>query len=240
MLRFRKGFTGPSLAALSPSAGGGGGGSLPAGATWHLDFINGFYYAGGAERDVSDILGVGFDPNEIDPDGMDTTWGNGNLPEAIGPLLTDQLSLFAAGTTIVVEIDGLISGTFIAFIDNADPDLAGDAADVFAQAINCGIEDWASMFANVGSPPGGDQIHRLAFTFYRDIGGGDFESAISINGAAATTDTTPYGGTWFTPVTVGVLHGWDISAFNGDWKGRTITGYPAKPSGDLPTLSALV
>lgn len=220
-------------------AGGGGGGSLPSGATWHLDFINEFYYAGGAERAVADVLGVGFDPGFIDAEGIDTTGGNGNEPEAIGTLLADATTLFAAGTTIVIEIDGLIGGTFIAFIDNADPELASDVADVFRQGLNCGIEDWASMFANFGVPPATDQIHRLAFTFYRDIGGGNFESAISIDGAAAVTDTTAYGGTWFTPVTVGILTGWSISAFNNNWKGRTITGYPAKPSADLPALSAV-
>lgn len=225
---------------LAP-AGGGGGGSLPAGATWHLDFVNEFYYAGGAEQPVADLLGVGFDASKIGPTGIDvgSDTAPANRPEAIGDLLADLVAGFAAGFTFVVEIDGTIAGTFITFIDNANPNIASDGAEAFAQAI-VSVDDWSALFVNGGTTPATDQIHRLAFTFYRDIGGGLFQSAVSFNGGAAVTGNTAYGGTWFTPVTVGVLTSWDIGAYNFGWVCRSITGYPAKPSGDLPALSALV
>ncbi|TJW14471.1 MAG: hypothetical protein E5W82_10875 [Mesorhizobium sp.] len=224
---------------LAP-AGGGGGGSLPAGATWHLDFINEFYYAGGAAQPVGDLLGGGFDASKIGPTGIDvrSDFAPANRPEAIGDLFTDIVAGFAAGFTFVVEIDGHVVGTFLQLMNNADPDLANKSAEAWSQSI-VAIDDWASMFVNGGTRPA-DGIHRIAYTFYRNIGGGLFQSALSVDGAAAITGNTSYGGTWFTPLIVGVLTSWDQGAYNYGWFGRSITGYPVKPSTDLPALSALV
>lgn len=221
------------------SGGGGGGGSLPAGATWHLDFVNGFYYAGGAEQPVGDLLGVGFDASKISPAGIDvgSDTAPANRPEAIGDLLADLLAGIAAGFTFVVEVDGTLDGTFLQFIDTADPNDANNAAEAWVQS-HVSIDDWNSLFILGPTTPFTDQIHRIGYTFYRDIGGGLFESAVSINGAAASTDTTSYGGTWFTPVTVGVLTSWDIGAYNYGWVCRSITGYPVKLPADLPALTA--
>lgn len=215
-------------------------GDVPAGATWHLNFIDKVYYAGGSFHTAAQVLGGSFVLGAIGPTGMDTTADNQptNRPEAIGDLLADLVDGFAAGFTFVVEIEGTIDGTFLEFIDNADPNLANNGAEAWAQS-HVSIDDWNSLFILGPTTPLTDQIHRIAYTFYRGIGGGLFESAVSINGGAASTDTTNYGGTWFTPITVGVLTAWDIGAYNYGWVCRSITGYPAKPSTDLPALSAL-
>lgn len=211
---------------------------LPDSAVFHLDFVDGQYYADGAEQEITDVLGINLDQSKITADGMDTTDGNGNQPEAIGPLLSDILTTFAAGMTVVVEVDGPPDGTFITVGDNADPDLIADGADAFSQ-FNTAVEDFDTMFAEVTPTPTTDQIHRIAFTFYRDVGGGNYQSAISVDGGAAGTDTTNYNASWFTAVSVAIFHGWAFGAVNFGWKARSMTGYAAKTPAELATLSAL-
>lgn len=62
---------------------------LPAGALAHLDFVNAQYFAGGAQRVVTALLGGGFVPASISSEGMRLTAGaGGNKPAAIGTLLS--------------------------------------------------------------------------------------------------------------------------------------------------------
>lgn len=235
-------------ASQPPSAGGGGGGggSLPAGATWHLDFVNAFNWAGGAERAIGDILGGAFNPTYLTGAGLDTSFDNDNRPDAIGALLTDMASLMTSGTSVVVEIDGILEGgEMISFFNAAgDPNDATAYADCFAQ-FQLAVEDFDQVFNQVDYTSAKTTgIHRVGVTWYLDIGGGDFESAVCVNGEAPVTDTTAYGGAAFTVLRAGVGHAYDLAPYfwgadNSGFVFRSITGYPAMDTTSLQALTVV-
>ncbi|TIU62353.1 MAG: hypothetical protein E5W25_27035, partial [Mesorhizobium sp.] len=105
---------------------------VPDGATAFLDFVNGHYFAGGAERAVSTLLGGGFDPAAISGSGMRIIGSNGNRPKAIGALFSDLEAGIAAGCTLLFDLNcANPPGGFLLFIANAaNLDLASEVINV--------------------------------------------------------------------------------------------------------------
>lgn len=221
-----------------PAAGGG---SLPAGATAQLDFVNGFYYAGGTTRAIGAVLGGGFDPGSISGAGMFVALApaSTNRPNAIGALFSDIIAGLAAGCTLVFEIDfpSTPFGSFIHILDNPSYNAAVEwvsayvLGDVFVE--NQGVIGFAGSNSGFTGSTG---IKRIAFTFARHDGG-NYEYAGSSEGTAAVTqiDTVaPF--TAIDTITIG-HDGDDTEVLDGAYI-RSITLYPAKLPADLPALSA--
>lgn len=229
------------------------GGSLPPGATAHLDFVGSFYYAGGAERALTDVLGDGNPGANLNltyftVDGMDTQSTNDNRPDAVGTLYTDLASLWSGGISVVMEVDiltggeGFGSADVIGFWNNVTPGSATNVADIFSQA-NLSIEDFSSLFTTVDNDGMGLGVNKIGGTFFLDVGGGNFESAICVNGNAPSTDTTAYGPSSLTLARVTIGHLLPDSPYffgtdNNDFLIRSMTFYPAMASSALQALTA--
>lgn len=223
---------------LGPSEGGGGG-NLPEGAISHLDFADSFYYAGAAERAVGDLLGGGFDPGEISASGLyfDNNF-NVNRPTAIGAFFTDLAAGIAAGCTIVFEIDHVSEpyGYWMCFLDAASLDVADDYVTIGHSDF---LEDQDDIWFLGEFDHEATGIHRIAVTLNRDIGGGDRQYSVSLDGDPAITQVATYVA--FSPIdTILIGHDGDEGRILDDAFIRSITLYPAVDPATLPSLSALV
>jgi len=219
----------------------GGGGSLPAGAVAQLDFINEFYYAGGSEQAISSLLGGGFDAGEISASGMLIDFENSNRPNAAGSWFTDITTTIATGITILFEIDypDTPFGSFIHILNDVDYNTAskwassyvGGVAAPYVEANNgISFDGTSNSLTSTG-------MHKIAMTFYRNLGGGTYQFAVSVDGGAATTDTTttaPFSP--YTKITIGHDGGGGLIMDAGYI--RAITIYPAMNTTDLALLSA--
>ncbi|MER9639419.1 hypothetical protein [Mesorhizobium sp. M0239] len=221
------------IMASQASGGGGSPPELPDGATAFLDFVNGFYYAGGSTQAISALLGGGFNSGAISGSGMRITPSNGNAPKATGDFLADLTAGLAAGCTILFALNCNNSpGGFLAFIaDGANYDVADNA---IIASVGGYIEDYNEL--GFGDSVTGSGLHKEAMTLNRDAGGGDYEYAWSKDGGAAVTQTVTY-----TPFAVDtVLIGHDgVGTGNtlNDVYVQSITLYPAKLPTDLPALT---
>jgi hypothetical protein len=210
--------------------------NLPAGAISFLNFVDAFYYAGGASADVSDLLGGDFDPAAISASGMRITPSNGNRPKAIGALLSDLIAGLAAGFTILFDLSSAIdpSGFLMFIADGANYDVADEGIIVAANGF---VADYWDL--TIEDAVSGSGLHKQAITLQRDVGGGDYEYAWCDDGGAAVTQTVNYL-THVSPVDT-ILFGHDgIGTGNSlnDIYVRSITLYPAMLPADLPALTA--
>lgn len=174
---------------------------LPTDITATLDFINGIYQAGGVDYAVGDLLGGGFDPAYITGDGMQIT--TDNLPTATGPLFAEFQAGLAAGMTIVFEFSQTTNSAFsnshflISFEDLPSPDWSLQVERV---NINRNTPNDDFYVADFGSLDFSDHVaealasgtNRLAVTIGRDLGGGTWRYAVSINGSTALTADVGY------------------------------------------------
>lgn len=174
---------------------------LPDGALAHLDFVNGQYYADGAERSILTILGGAFDPDDIGASGMAVWTSNANRPTAIGALADVIEAGLASGMTVICEAYITGEGTSgsahfapIALADTDDFSTATWELNVYA-GIGTGwaqIEDFNAVDLFSDHSFDDDGINRWGFTISRDIGGGSYRYAATMNGEAAGTDTVAY------------------------------------------------
>lgn len=122
---------------------GGGGGPPPEldGAIAFLDFVNGFYYAGGSEHVVGDLLGGAFDAGEISGSGMYVDGTNTNRPTIAGAFLSDLLDNLPEGMTILFEMTAGHSelGGFLLYIGDNNSYFDADAWNVVS--INGAVWD---------------------------------------------------------------------------------------------------
>lgn len=234
---------------LAASAGGG----LPATAIATANFVDEFFYAGGAEtlpEDMFDlykagrnVAGIGYlvDWN-IDQDGLN----------AKGALLADIVAATTAGLTFVMVIEGPYAPMieWIYFGDNTD---MNDAAYYFLMgggSNQIGVM-WDSGPLNVSGPngeiegvgggPGADPpvVNTGAFCAFRDGGGGVFSSMASINGNLGWGD--PNHGKDGSTLTIthckfGGAPEWYLALGPDDYI-REITLYGPKTDGELRELT---
>ncbi|RWB66585.1 hypothetical protein [Mesorhizobium sp.] len=221
---------------LNPYAfASGGGGSLPPGATGQLDFVNGFYWAGGAEVAVGDILGGGFDSGAISASGMYINFDNSNRPTPIGDLLSDLLAGLAAGMTILFDVTTPSSlGGFLIYMGVAPA--YDDAFSWNYATIDAFVSDEGTLGLSGSISGAGD--HKIAITFNRSVGGSTHEYAWCNDGNTAVTQTTAYAAWTMTDAQLG----WDGGLSSGrqlfETYIKSMTIYPAMDPTDLPALTA--
>jgi hypothetical protein len=232
---------------------GGGGGPvlpdwLPAGAVAHLDWVNGNYWAGGAERADTDILGGDYNPAKIDARGLFMQLGAEMYgPTAIGSLFTDLLNYLQAGATVVIDIDALDApadfpeGTILYFFDNADPDLADEFLEVkfstSPRSVNMGDSQTLTI---TGSSPNifdDEGVQAAAFTINAPVAGPLFRYALSINEGAQQQTDKSYNASYLVPATIRLfaVQEWDYGME--DVYVRRLTLFPA--AADAADYSAL-
>lgn len=224
--------------------GGGAGSSIPDGAIAYMDFINGIYYAGGADQAVTDMLGGGFDVNAIDASGLFVDEAGTNEPAAIGALLTDLTSGLTDGMTIICDMDCTAAadskpkGYFLWLSNTA----GSDFARVFIDATNgTGVymDDSVSFFVNGGNSDFTTfGQNKIGVTLYRDLGGGSYEFAGAVNGGTAFTDTGTSSGSF---ITVDDAEIFCTNAFTfrmNDIYIKTFALYPPKTGAELTALTA--
>lgn len=231
-------FDGPEWGDGSgPGDGDGGGGDpLPDGSIVTLDFVNGFYYAGGAEQPVEDLLGGGFDPGAISASGMYVDNSNENRPIAIGPLFDDIAAGLAAGCTIVFDTNHVSDpyGFLMCIMDAASRSLMTNYVNIGHSNI---LEDQTDIWFFGEVDYSGTGAHKSAFTLNRDLGGGSFAYDVSVDGGTAVTQTASYPA--FAPVdTITIGHDGDDAFVLDDAYIRSIKLFPAKDPADLPALTA--
>lgn len=237
-------FLGSGSGNDAPAEGGGTPGAIA-----EMDFVNGYYYAGGSTRVVGDMLGGSFDGSSIDASGMFMDlFGGSNFPSAIGSLFTDIEAGLATGMSIVIELDSTVGvwakpvGPYLTITDTANISTAVEYIDLYTPDSSGSVymTDTSTLATN---DTGGDwvsrSINKIGFTLYRDIGGGSYESAHVVNAGTVYTDTTAYAGNFFT------VGGIDI--FSKDSEGdcladiyiRHFVLYPAKNNSELSALTVL-
>lgn len=210
---------------------------VPDDATAFLDFVNGQYFAGGAERAVATLLGGSFDAGAISASGMRIIGSNGNRPKAIGALFSDLANAVSAGGTVVYDMQSATDpGGFLMFIgDGANYSLADEAIIAHAEGD---FQDYWDLFIN-GPAPTGSGMHKQAFTLARDVGGGSYQYAWSQDGNAALTQTITYTSHVIPVDTILIGHdGVGTGNSLNDIYIRSITLYPALLPADLPALTA--
>jgi hypothetical protein len=231
-----------SLRVLAPQADGalpGLSGSfrpiwVPDGATTCLDFVNGRYFAGAAQRPISALLSGGFDASAVSGSGMYINFDNDNRPTPIGAFLSDLVAGLAEGMTVLFEVTTPSSlAGFLLYLGNAA--IFGDATSYDLATIDGSVTDQTSL--SLSASISGAGAHKIALTFNRDVGAGNHEFAWSHDGNAAVTSTKAYAASSATDAQLG----W--SGFDGDGQQlfqtyiKTITVYPAMDPADLPALT---
>lgn len=217
---------------------------LPAGATAFLDFVNGNYWAGGASRNVGDLLGGGFDAGEISASGLFFSYSNANRPKAIGPLFTDLAAALAAGCTVVVEADH-INTPFGPYISWCDASTFGASTDYvqFKMAGTSGTNSVTAVIEDshdIGVPgaPGTGMatgIRRAAATIAQHVGGEYFYGAAT-GGDFAHHASVAYAP--FSPVdTILIGHDGDEAEVLDEAFIRSITILPPVTPADLSALT---
>jgi hypothetical protein len=235
------------IAILSPTIGGAAPAPdwLPDGAIAFLDFVNGRYYAGGAVRSVTDVLGGDFDASQIGAGGMLVDFSNDNRAKAIGALFTDLASGLADGCTVVVEANHQNTpyGPYMYWLDAASLDLASNEVDFGAGSGKAYVEDFDELFARTDGGLSSAGIHTVTATLNRDAGAGNREYAIAADAGAFVTQTVTYDP--FAPVdTILIGHDGDNSNMLDNTLIRTIALYqpqatPLAISG-TPDVDAMV
>jgi hypothetical protein len=224
---------------------------LPDGALAHLDFVNNHYWDGHLST-AGGMLGGGFDAGAIDGSGMSVLTTNANRPVPIGDFSAILTAGLASGFTalVVMNTTGPITGPLISFADNAS----------FYAADNV-LESYANHGFGIGAPSGlkifdywdlslqstnaafGTGTQKLGLTFSRDLGGGNWRYAESINGEAAHTGDVTYSAD-SKIVSVGkIAIGWVDGLFEDDTMTDTgifasITIYAAMDEAALAALTA--
>jgi hypothetical protein len=173
---------------------------VPEGALAHLDFVEGQYYSDGSTWTVSQLLGGGFDAGDIDANGMACWYTNTNRPNAAGSFLAVLEAGLASGMTIVVEINSPTeeagSSPLLIFLDNTDANSALWATYIEHPAHSGSgsyQSDFGSMLVDgVFASRTETGTNRFGYTVGRDLGGGSWRFAASVNGDAAVSDDEAY------------------------------------------------
>lgn len=222
---------------------------VPPGALAHLNFTTQQYFADGAVRALSEVLGGGLDPTAIDSTGMLVTNvapNNDNSPRAIGPLFDIMANGLANGMTVVVEweiVAGGESGSgphFWAF-NNANPDLAARYCGMETTHPDGGFFFDDGTFSYNPDQPWGKPIpgiQRMAYTFARDVGGGLRQYSLSHNGRLADYTNDDDALQDFTPVRIDLWSVQEWAYWPDNWKIRTFTIYAPKNPEELAPYSA--
>jgi hypothetical protein len=209
---------------------------LPDGAVAHLDFIGGYYYAGGTERAVATLLGPDFVPGDISAAGMEITYANSNRVIAAGALLSDLAALLPDGMTALFEIDHASkpAGAFFYVEDGLDTALVKTSGSpvemVLDDTYDVELHGGAAGFAASG-------IQKIAFTLNRDLGGGSWQTACSVNGGTVFSASASYNHFTEHLITIDDVRLFQTPFLGIDVTVRRLTFYAAKPSSELPSLS---
>jgi len=173
---------------------------VPADATAHLDFVNGQYYAGGAVWSVASLLGGGFDSGDISASGMACWYTNSNRPNAAGAFLAVLEAGLAAGMTIIIDVDSpteeASNSPLLIFLDDTDANAANWATYV-EHPSHSGTGAYQSDFGSVlvdgtFASRTATGVNRFGYTVGRDLGGGSWRFAASVNGDAAVSQDVAY------------------------------------------------
>ncbi|PBB77898.1 hypothetical protein CK218_27740 [Mesorhizobium sp. WSM3879] len=221
---------------------------MPADAIVFLDFVNGHYFAGSAQRAIATLLGGGFDPAYITADGMQIT--TDNLPTARGQLFAEFEGGLAAGMTILFEFSQTTNSAFsnshflISFEDLPSPDwsLQVERTNFSGTTPNDDffVGDFGSLFfSDHVAEALASGTNRFAVTLGRDLGGGTWRYAASFNGSAALTADVGYSAAeGFATNGLSVVRiGGRFDAWP-DGFIRSIRLYPAVDETELEALSA--
>ncbi|RUV41407.1 hypothetical protein EOD29_22900 [Mesorhizobium sp. M1A.T.Ca.IN.004.03.1.1] len=211
-------------------------GWVPWDAIAFLDFVNGRYFAGSAQRAIATLLGGDFDPGAISASGMRITPSNGNRPKAIGALFCDMAAAVETGGTVVFKFESAIdpSGFLMFIADGPNLDLADEAIIVAVGELN---DNWDLLIDDSVTGAG---THKIALTLARDVGGGDFEYALCHDGNSALTQTVSYVSHALPVDTILIGHdGVGTGNSLNDIYIRSITLYPPKLPADLPTIETV-
>ncbi|RWH32212.1 hypothetical protein [Mesorhizobium sp.] len=222
-------------------------GWVPGDAIAFLDFVNGRYFAGSAQRAIATLLGGGFDAAYITADGMQIT--TDNLPTADGALFNDFEAGLSAGMTIVFEFSQTTNSAFsnshflLSFEDMPEAWIL----QVERVNLNRNTPNDDFYVADFGDLDFSDHVaealasgtNRLAVTLGRDLGGGTWQYAVSINGSTSLIADVAYSAAdGFATNGLSVVRiGGRFDAWP-DGYIRSITLYPAKAPEDLPALTA--
>ncbi|RWN35780.1 hypothetical protein [Mesorhizobium sp.] len=231
------------IAAQLPPAGSSG--DVPEGAVIFLDFVNSIFWDGTELVNSTELLSD-FDVADVNGDGL--VLGAGNWPIATGAFFDTFTDLLAnGGVTVVVEltIDGqynigtgsqFATGPIMQIMDGTDADLTTNAiyADIY-DGFHLYVGD-SNDLTEVGgdvdtAQPAG--IERRAFTLFRDLGGGSWQTASTTNGGPAQSTTTSHGGGYFTVVEIDVfgVESWTYPLEKA--RVRRLTVYEAKTPAEI-------
>lgn len=144
------------------------------------DFVSQVYEVNAAESSLAAMFS-GTDPGGFSVDGMKVAAANSNRPAATGTLKTIIEDGLAAGITLLFEMEMETAGAGGTLFGVNDP--------AFFEFIYLnsqpGAQDGGSMnFGTSSLPMNLPGINRVAFTLSRDLGGGSWRNAVSVNGSA--------------------------------------------------------
>ena len=178
----------------SPASGG----VVDPDAVLYADFVNGVYELGGAVSTLGGILGGTIEPAAFTAQGMNCDFASGNRPKLSAAALALVQPLMAAGFTLVIEEDRSAKyDSLLVLLSDLDGFYTADGyvgLETRGFAYDTNSLNLSSSSSGDPDPPRFVQngINRYAWTLGRDIGGGSFRFAISINGSPIVADQPKY------------------------------------------------
>jgi hypothetical protein len=190
----------------------GGTGWLPSGATDYLDFVAHHYYAGGTSVTASSVLGGPYSFNASTAiDGTGLTPSATQLPDMVSSLLSDMISQVTNGCTILLDIEytAFPNSPVLDMFEGTDSSSSTEYVQTWLNSSGLQLYDNNTLSETlstgwyVGKLPGIVQTgpHHIGLTINRNVGGGNREYSVAVNGTGLYTQQVNY-----TPIPSGISH----------------------------------
>jgi hypothetical protein len=211
---------------MLPATGGGAPDWVPANAVAHANFIDGHYYAGGAERAATDIFVEETNFGDFDfacivpGEGM-VSLGEQQNATFYGPLLTDALP----GCTIVLTVDADVSYVGVTMYEFS----FGSGDELFLRDTDLRGDDYVGLALTQNNIVSSTGVHKMAFTFTSNKLSGSIDGNVVITGVPTLGPVDRF--TLFMSS--------EAPTNDTTTKILSMTVYPAQDDADLPGLSTL-
>ncbi len=209
----------------------------------HADFVAEVYEVGGAPSSLAAMFS-GTDPTGFSASGMTVGYDSANRPMLAGAAFAAIAEGLSDGITLLFELDGL-PGDTILFV--GDHDEIGEETEYLWLTSQPGAENRTTLSFGSNTLPTNDfGINRIAFSFSRDLGGGTWRHALSVNGSTVSTSGDHYQEVAYSigaylehvgTIEIGGSQSWGYTNDNEAF--RKFIAYPAMDDAALSALTAL-
>lgn len=148
----------------------------------YADFVSGIYELNAGESSLTALFS-GTDAGGFSVDGMKVAVSNSNRPAATSTLKTTIEDGLTSGITFLFEMKMETTGSGGTLFGVND---SGFVETIWLNSQPGAMDSGTMNFGTSSLPMNLPGINRVAFTLSRDLGGGSWRNAVSVNGSAIT------------------------------------------------------